>query len=339
VAILSYFRDRDLTNLIVATRRSHLPAGTPVYYGGYWGTLPHPIHLPPPPHPPHGHPPRKRPPMPARRYSPIFSLAYTEFWRGREITGDQTALLVADDRHRAHHIPNMNRLLRVSGRSRYRWGLELGRRYRDRIRLRRVKHQRVVTWQFDELIAEVSGRGGYKRRQLIAGILRGLTYGRPQLGDVKLPGIVFATPDALRLARRPAHGELRNFWRTVDASCLYFVGEEYPEFTGSARRAAGRLGRWRSGLWRRGGARRSLSRKYVVGMTPGTRILPGLGGNVRRLRRHSVRNWRLAYVRRRARTGPAGIGEYNFTFENARYSVMRDTLRAVATGIRLARRH
>jgi hypothetical protein len=326
VVILSYYRDRDLTNLINAELGSGIPDVTPVFYGIYWGTLPNPIKLPPPPPPPPG----PRPVLPSARFAPLFSLARTEFFKGREIEAGASPYDGA--------IPSMSRLMRMGPQTRYGWGLELGRRYRDRIRIKRAKGMSVTTWQFDELRNEISGRGGYRLRQFTAGVLRGLAYGRPALGDIKLPGIVYATVPALDLAARGRGASIAHFWQIVDDTSLYFVGEEYPEFTGPPKRAARRYRTLRAAMARRDAARRSLAAKYVVGLTPGARLLPGLGGNVRHRRRAAVRRWRLGYARARAASRPIGVGEYNFTFENSTVSVMRDALAAVAAGLHEARR-
>lgn len=333
-AILAYYRGRDETNMIRAERRSGMPANTPVFYGYYWGTLPHPVHLPPPPPPPPG----PRPELPDRRFAPIFSLAYTEFFKRRELDADARRTLrdSGEPSTYTHHIPKLDRILRLGAAARYGWGLELGRRYRDRIRIKRAKGLSVTTWQFDELRNEVDGPDGYRLRQLTLGVLRGLAYGRPQLGDAKLPGIVYATVPALRLAARQGDASLARFWAGVDDTTLFFVGEEYPDFTGSASAAAERFASYRSAMERGDPARRSLAAKYVVGVTPGARLLPGLGGNVHHRSRSAVRRWRLAFVRARAATLPAGLGQYNFTFENAAVPVMDDALAALATGVRLA---
>jgi hypothetical protein len=273
--------------------------------------------------------------MPGRRYAPIFTLSRTEFWKKRgDLTDEQRALVRARGGGRFNgRIPLKRRLYRLGSRTRYLWGVELGRRQRDRIRARRARNQRVVTWQLDELVSELPGPGGWRLRQFAQGVLRGLTYGRSELGDVRLPGIVWATGPALEMARR---GGLGSWWRALDDSTIYIIGEEYPAFAGSATSSARRHARWRSLLYHRGGARRSLSRKYVVGMTPGHRLVPGLGGNVNRRGRSSVLSWRLQYIRVRARTRPAGLAEYNFTFENATWPAIRDVLSALATGVRLA---
>lgn len=337
ILLLSYYRDRDLTKLIVATRRADVPENTPIYYGGYWGSDIRPRKPPPPPPPPNPNP-RPRPPMPNDRYSPIFTLVPTDFWKkrggedGDDLTEDELATLGTDKYD--GRIPGPRRLMAKGGRARYMWGVELGRRWRDRIRTRRADGKHVVTWQLDELISELAASDGWKRRQFVQGAMRGVTYGRPQLDDAKLPGIVWATGAALSLARSSAHD---SFWRAVDDSALFIVGEEYPIFSGPPSRAASSYSTWRSTLYRRGGALRSLSRKYVVGMTPGHLILPGLGGNVQRRSRSTARSWRRAYIRDRARSGPAGLAEYNFTYANATWRSMRDVLEDLAAGLKIAR--
>jgi hypothetical protein len=267
--------------------------------------------------------------MPGRRFAPIFSFARTGFWNKRRLTRHQ--------RRRAHHrhmrgkIPHLRSLLHRSGHFRYQAGLEVGRRFRDRIRYRRVRHQRVVTWQFDEIPTEAAGGEGWKYRQIVAGILRGLTHGRHELGDRRLPGIVFAPGKTIGMHDR-------HFWRVVNDSALYLVGEEYPRFTGAPRSAARRHAGWRHRLYRSGGARRRLANRYVAGMTPGYRLAPGLGGNVAHRSHAFVRRWRAAYVRARARTGVAGFAQYNFNYRNASGAVMNDVLRALGRGVRVLRR-
>src|SRR3712207_7663196 len=79
ILLLSYYRDRDLTKLIVATRRADVPEDTPIYYGGYWGSDIRPRKPPPPPPPPNPNP-RPRPPLADDRHSPIFTPGPTDFW-------------------------------------------------------------------------------------------------------------------------------------------------------------------------------------------------------------------------------------------------------------------
>jgi hypothetical protein len=323
VVVLSYWQSRHYARLVDSVRRARLPAGTPVFYGNYWGSG-----RPSEPKPPGGKP-RPRPPMPNGRHAPIFPLAHSVFWRKRKLPGrDRRALRKAGTDARGGRIPSAQRL---SGASAYRWGRELGRRFRDRIRNKRRGGTAVTTWQFDEVISEIAEDGG--RRTFIRGVLEGLHRGRPELGDKELPGIVFATQRAMRTARRG--GDFKRFWRAVDRASLYVVGEEYPEFAGAPRRAASREAHGQRALSR---IARSLARKYVVGMTPGLRLDPGLGGNVGRRSVGAVNGWREAFVRARAKRRPAGFGQFHFRFENSSAKVMRAAVRSMAKGARLSRR-
>jgi hypothetical protein len=327
--ILSYWKGRHLKRLVRAIDRSGLPAGTPLYYGNYWGSG-----KPSEPKPPKG----PKPKVPGR-LAPIFPLmAKSTFWRARRIPAAQRPLLGAERWKRRGRIPRIKRLLRLSSGARYGWGVELGRRFRDRIRSKRKAHQRVVSWQLDEIPHDVAGRDGARQRVFIRGVLNGITDGRPGFGDQALPGIVWITQPALKLAGRRARGDLAVFWRQLDRSTIYLIGEEYPRFSGPARRAAKRQARGQARLWHAGGARRSLARKYIAGMTPGYRLGTGLGGNVGPPSRPAVRRWRRAYVRARSRKGVAGFAQYNFRFRNAAPAVMNDVLRALAHGVRVARR-
>lgn len=329
VVVLSYWQSRHYPRLVDAVRRSRLPDTTPVYYGNYWGSG-RPSERKPP-----GGKPRPRPPMPNGRHAPIFPLAQSVFWRNRRLPArDRRTLRRARAAERAGRIPPMRKLLRRSSAHNYRWGRELGRRFRDRIRNKRRGGTRVTTWQFDEIVSEIAGgEGAGRRRAFIRGVLDGAHRGRRELGDKKLPGIVFATQKALRTGRRG--GDFRRFWQAVNRASLWVVGEEYPEFAGSARRVAQRESAGQRSLRR---ASRSLARKYVVGMTPGQRVEPGLGGNVGRRSVGAVNGWRDGFVRARARMRPAGFAQYHFRFQNSRTKVMRAALRSLAKGARLSRR-
>ena len=330
--MLSYWQSRHYARLVDAVRRSGLPSTTPVYYGNYWGSG-----RPSEPKKP-GDPPPKRPPMPNGRPAPIFPLAHSVFWRNRKIpTRDRRILRKAGLASRAGRIPPLRKLLGRPADHGYRWGRELGRRFRDRIRNKRRGGTKVTTWQFDEIISEIAegGGAGSRRRAFIRGVLDGAHRGRPELGDRKLPGIVFATQRAMRTARRGKRGEIGRFWRAVDRASLYVIGEEYPDFAGSPARVARRESSGQRALRR---VSRSLARKYVVGMTPGQRLGEGLGGNVGRRGHGAVNGWREAYVRARARGKPAGFAQYHFRFENSSAKVMRGAVRSVAKGARLSRR-
>ncbi|MEA2475577.1 MAG: hypothetical protein QOE06_3492 [Thermoleophilaceae bacterium] len=325
--ILAYWQGSDYGRLLSAVRRSGLSDRTPVYYGNYWGAGRPSRPKPPGPRPP------PLPGLPNGRPAPILPLGPSVFWHNRKIPRrDLRILRHAHADARGGRIPPMSSLLRRSDG--YRWGRELGRRFRDRIRNKRRHHSKITTWQFDELVSEIGGGpGAARRREVIRGVLDGTYRGRPELGDKKLPGIVYATQRAMATARRG--GELGRFWRSVDQASLYVVGEEYPAFTGAPGGAARRESRGQRALGR---ASRSLALKYVVGMTPGQRMEPGLGGNVRRLSLGAVDGWRDGFVRARARQHPAGFGEYHFWFENSPARVMRGAVHSLAKGVRLSRR-
>ena len=197
--MLSYWQSRHYARLVEAVRRSRLPANTPVYYGNYWGSG-----RPSEPKKP-GQKPRPRPPMPNGRHAPIFPLASSVFWRNRRVPArDRRVLRRSGTAARAGRIPPLRKLLHRSSEHNYRWGRELGRRFRDRIRNKRRGGTRVTTWQFDEIVSEIAGGpGAGRRRAFIRGALDGAHRGRAELGDRKLPGIVFATQKALRTARCP----------------------------------------------------------------------------------------------------------------------------------------
>jgi hypothetical protein len=329
VVILSYWKGRHLPRLVRAIERSGLPARTPIYYGNYLGSG-----KPSESKPPKG---KKKPKVVGGRQAPIFPLvAKSTFYRARKIPASQRHLLGSARWARRGRIPRFQRIMKMRSGQRYAWGLELGRRFRDRIRGKRARHKRIVTWQLDEIPHEIAGRGGARPRVFIRGVLKGITDGRTQLGDKPVPGIVWITQPALRVAGHRARGDLGVFWRQLDRSTIYLVGEEYPRFAGPARRAARREARGQRRLWHAGGARRSLARKYVAGRTPGYRLGKGLGGNVGNRSRPAVRRWRRAYVRARSRKGVAGFAQYNFRYGNANSPVMNDVLKALAHGVRVS---
>ena len=138
----------------------------------------------------------------------------------------------------------------------------------------------------------------------------------------------------LGLAWLPVDSELTAFWRQLDRASFRLAGEEYPVFEGDPRAAARAQAGAHRDLDRRGVSRRSLASKYLAGITPGHHLGPGLRGNVHRWPLSRVASWREAYVEERARLGVAGLGAFQFRFENAAAAVMRDVTRALARGLR-----
>jgi hypothetical protein len=204
--------------------------------------------------------------------------------------------------------------------------VELGARFRDTVRAAAV----ADTWQLDEIVAECAGGSGKAYRELTRGALRGLTFGRPTLGDRPLQGFTWWAKTAHVLASRPITPELAAFWRMLNRACAGLIGEEYPVFAGDPRVAARAGASGQQRLARGGPVRRTLARKYLCGLQPGFRLSPGLGGNTHRLSRVAAERWRAEYLRARAANGVAGFAFFDFRFENSPAPIVRELLREVA---------
>jgi hypothetical protein len=261
------------------------------------------------------------------RYAPMFPVKPTSFWNRRRVED-------ANEPQYAGRLPSLGGILTLPGRERLAWGHELGRRFRDEVRLAEAEGVGIDAWQLDELVAELSGAQGRQWREFTRGTLHGLTFGRLELGDGPRIGFVWASRRALEIARLPVDSGLRAFWRALDSAAFRLVGEEYPRFVGNPEDVARAHATEQRELARRGAIRKELAAQYVVGMTPGWHLASGLGGNVARLPRSEVNRWRAKYVEERARMGVAGFGAYHFRFENSSEQVMRDTLSGLARGLR-----
>jgi hypothetical protein len=315
-ALFSYFELEDLTRLMDSISGSGMPDGTRVHIGTYGVNREASITV-------HTYGPG--------RYSPIFKAEVrTAAWEERTLTPEEERKV---SRRFAGRVPDEPTLLRLSAAQRTAWGVEVGRRYRDTIRHARADGVTVESWQLDELGTQLAGPQGRQHREFVRGVLQGMTFGRPVLGDSESTGFVWSTRRALNLARLPVTAELRAFWQQLNRAAFRVVGEEYPNFVGDPARAArAQADGWRS-LAAGGPVRRALAGRYLAGMTPGYRIGHGLGGNVQGLSRAEVNRWRNSYVAERNRIGVAGFGEFHFLFENSRTFVMVDSARAVARGM------
>jgi hypothetical protein len=260
------------------------------------------------------------------RYAPMFPIKPTSFWNRRRI--DHPA-----DPQYAGRLPSLGRLLALSTRERVAWGRELGRRFRDEVRDAEAQDVRVDAWQFDELVAELSGGQGRQWREFTRGVLHGLNFGRTELDDGPRIGFVWGSRQGLRVAGLGVNSELRAFWRALQSATAALVGEEYPPFSGNPEDVAQSYAAEQRLLARGGTIRKELARLYVVGMTPGWHRASGLGGNVHGWPRSTVNRWRAKYVDERARIGVHGFGAYHFRFENSSEQVMRDTLAGLARGL------
>jgi hypothetical protein len=310
--VLSYFEPDDVPKLIRAIRATRTPPETPIYVGSYG--VNGPIG-------------RQIQELKRGRYAPMFPVKPTSFWTRRRVEG-------ADEARYEGRLPALTALLQLPARERLAWGRELGRRFRDEIRLAETEQVRVDAWQLDELVSELSGGQGRQWRELTRGVLHGLNFGRLEFGDGPRIGFVWASLHALRIASLGVDTELRAFWRALDSATFALVGEEYPPFTGNPEIRARELAAILLALRRsRGEIRRGLASRYVVGTTPGWHLARGLGGNVARLPRSEVNRWRAKYVEERARLGVAGFAAYHFRFENSSEQVMKDTVAGLARGL------
>lgn len=312
ILLLSYFEPDDVPKLIRAVRATRTPPDTGIYIGSYGvnGPVSRQVHA-----------------LKRGLYAPLFPIKPTSFWNRRRVEG-------AGEPARVGRLPSLTSLMRLPPRERLAWGRELGRRFRDEVRIAEGEGVRVDAWQLDELVSELSGGQGRQWREFTRGVLHGLNFGRVELADGPRIGLVWASLHALRIASLTVNAELRAFWRALDSASFALVGEEYTPFTGNPEARAREYAATQLALRRtRGEIRRSLAARYVVGTTPGWHLARGLGGNVARLPRSEVNRWRAKYVDERERIGVAGFGAYHFRFENSSEPVMRDTLGGLARGL------
>jgi hypothetical protein len=259
----------------------------------------------------------------------MFHIQPSWFWERRRLEKRLERDLLAQNPRSsrlAGPLPSLQALLRLPTATRVSWGVELGARFRDTLRAAAV----AETWQLDEIVAECVGPQGRAYRELTRGVLRGLAYGRPALGDRTQRGLVWWAKTALVLPSRRVTPELNVFWRMLDRASIHLIGEEYPDFAGDPRAAARRAAAGHDRLRRGGPVRRRLARKYISGLTPGFRLEPGLGGNVRGLPRDEAERWRTQYLHARAAACVSGFAEFNFRFENSPRPVVRELLRELA---------
>jgi hypothetical protein len=312
--VLSYFEPREVATLVAGVREAKLPQRTPLFIGSYGiaDRIAARVHE-----------------LPDARYAPMFHIQPGWVWERRRLEKPLERKLLAKNPRSdrlAGPLPSLKQLLRLPTATRVTWGVELGSRFRDILRAAAVSE----TWQLDEIVAECAGSQGRQYRELTRGVLRGLAYGRPALGDRTQRGLVWWAKTALTLPSRAITAELNAFWRMLDRASIHLIGEEYPDFAGDPRAAARRAASGHHRLRRGGPVRQKLARKYAAGLTPGFRLEPGLGGNVRGLPRDEAERWRSQYLHARAAAGVSGFAEFNFRFENSSRQVVRELLHELA---------
>lgn len=309
IVLLSYFTPRGLLTLVDAVADSALQGHARVLIGTYGASerTSEIVHS-----------------VPGALYAPMFPIEPSVFWRRRRLRPDEAIILPGDAWDGP--LPSWRGLMRLGTDRRVDWGIELGRRFRDGLR----RGGPAERWQLDELLPSVAT--SRRAREFVRGVLRGLTVGRPRLGDRPLAGFVWTPLLALRVAAAPVDQELERFWLRLEQATFRLVGEEYPPFVGdpaAAARASARAQHVLSG----GPIRRALGRRYAAGMTPGHYLGRGLGGNVARRPRRQVNTWRREYIEERLRLGIADLAEYNFRHANSSPAVMRDVIRGLAAAI------
>jgi hypothetical protein len=300
--------------LVAAVRAAPFSAKTPLFVGSY-GISPRiaeQVHE-----------------LPGARYAPMFHIQPGWFWERRRLPADAERKVLAKNPRAeglAGPLPALNELLRLPTATRITWSVELGARFRDALRAEPV----AETWQLDEIVAECAGPSGRPYRELTRGVLRGLTLGRAALGDRSRPGLVWWAKNARTLPTRAITPELSAFWKMLDRACIHLIGEEYPDFVGDPGRAARTAAAAHDALRNGGPVRQKLARKYAAGLTPGFRLVAGLGGNTGGLPRAEAERWRAAYLRARANAGVSGFAEFDFRFENSGAAVVRELMRELA---------
>lgn len=326
-ALVSYYPSDRLPVIVRSLNSAGFPSRALVYFGNYSAQPRYGARLATSPSPAE---------IAGERYgyAPILQISESTLWDRRRVSRREAETLAATNQSDlTGSMPSLAGVLRGSEHTRVRWGTELGRRFRDRFRSR-IREGEVAAWQFDEILTEVAGSSGRRYRDFTRGILFGLYEGREPLGDRPMRGLVHMSRNAFPIAGARLTYELRRFWRRVNISSVRLVGEEYPFFRGRARSAAYRQAAGQRALARGGGDRAALSRRYLVGLTPGYIVTRSLGGNVDRRSRDWVNRWRADYIRARAAMGVAGFGEFNFMPPNDRSSVIGDVIRALAVGVR-----
>ena len=154
-------------------------------------------------------------------------------------------------------------------------------------------------------------------------MLRGLTFGRPALGDRSLQGLVWWAKAAQALPSKPITPELTAFWRMLNRACVGLIGEEYPVFAGDPRAVAraGASGQQRLAGW---------TGASGAGPEVPLRLAARLSPRARPRRQHAPplarrgQRWRAAYLQARAESVVAGFAFFDFRFENSPPAVVRE---------------
>jgi hypothetical protein len=256
-------------------------------------------------------------------YAPMFSLDPRQTARTRAGRHLDPASAKKLDQTYAGALPpdSVDKQKRLVGSDHRNWGLELGRRFRDRLRSERAAGIDAAAWQFDEILGECGDQAEPNHyRQFVGGVVRGLAQGRTELGDQPEPGVIWAAWSAMQaLPPLTITPELQTFWLDVGAAARVLAGEEYVTFDGDPASRASEYAKPQQALARSGGkARMGLANRYVVGMTPGWKLGGGLGGNIHGWPLSKANAWRSQFIAARmSAQRPSGYAQFSFIDENA----------------------
>ena len=314
VIVLSYFGQQELPVIISAARRSQLLPTLPLYIGHYGINQETAAQV-------HS--------IPNALYAPLFTPTRSKYAK-RLLNSSDLEKLTSK-----YAGPIPADMTAFSFDKQLRWGLELGRRMRDSIRL--AKGVRVDSWQLDEISHTASDltKAGAAWRTVLAGVVHGLAYGRPELLDKPMMGLVFIDRP-LSFASLPDLPDTRRLMWELNHGAAGILGEEYPSFNGDPKAKARTAARAQQSLLSGGGSRTGLGRKYIPTLTPGYNHNGGakfLYGNVDNCSDAWVDQWRTAYITARAATGVAGLAEFNFSGNNGRPAVINAAIDALGEGV------
>lgn len=321
---VGYYRAQDRGNLVRAVVGARLPEGTPVYLGTYGvGAADS----------------QAAQSIPGGKYAPIVTPQAKQY-PVRRLAPDLAAKLPPS---RARYSGALPPLSELAPGQRFEWGVEMGQRIRDQLRAAQAGGIKVQSFQLDEVWPSASA-GGQKTAETLpymSGVLQGVRLGRPILGDRPMTGLVhLAHPVAL--ASLPHDAAFNTFLDELDQTASQVIGESYVSFSGSPQAAAARQMAAARQLLGDGPHGKSLAAKYMVGLTPGNKPLPSLGGRVAGQTSSEEAQWRVQFIQSLVREGAAGISEYNWTpsvgqavaESNADPSLMNQVFREIARSIK-----
>jgi hypothetical protein len=308
VVVVHLYKQESLPRLVSALKSGRWPEKTEFFLGSY-GIRPSDA--------------KEIAKLPGGHYAPTFHLGPAvdaEFRSGRHDLPPGTAPF---DKEFAGAMPVHPNEPWLPSEKPNAWGVELGRRFRDKLRSEQQLRTgvKIENWQLDEIPRECGNNSRRKDfRMFVGGVVRGLAEGRPRFKDKLLKGFVWIGAGALETlpGADPREPTVELFWKDVNKGARYLVGEEYPAFVRGAATTTGRsLARPQVALAAPGSKpRQELAARYIVGMTPGFHRpmkKSGLNGNVGGMKLPAVAAWREEFITARIEAArPCGYGMFHF---------------------------